>query len=153
MRSRGLDHGGNQDAAALRPDGGVGRIAEAFRKHRRARWTCARPSRSDAGRFEALSQQAPHVFADLSKNLIDTQAEALLLQLARECGLERHRDAMFAGEPINNTEDRAVKHWLLRAPQATQRATAGCLAEVHATLDAMLAYAEQVRGDARSPTS
>ncbi len=101
--------------------------------------------RTDTGRFEALSLQAPHVFADLSKNLIDTAAQALLLDLARECQLERHRDAMFGGEPVNNTEGRAAKHWLLRAPRG-----AGAdpdAAEVHATLDAMLAYAEQVRGD------
>ena len=101
--------------------------------------------RSDAGRFEALSQQAPHVFADLSKNLLDGATQALLLDLARECELERHRDAMFAGDPINNTEQRAVKHWLLRAPKGASRDPDS--AEVHATLDAMLAYAERVRGD------
>ena len=102
--------------------------------------------RSDANRFEALSQQAPHVFADLSKNLLDTQTQALLLQLARECELERHRDALFAGEPINNTEQRAVKHWLLRAPKGASEDPDAAL--VDATLDAMLAYAERVRGDA-----
>src|SRR6185369_16725435 len=62
----------------------------------------------DPGRFEEFSQEAPRVFADLSKNLIDTQAQALLLELARECALESHRDAMFAGEAINVTEQRAV---------------------------------------------
>jgi glucose-6-phosphate isomerase len=102
--------------------------------------------RSDPNRFENFSQQAPHVFADLSKNLVDTHAKSLLLELARECGLERHRDAMFAGERINNTEQRAVKHWLLRAPAgASADPDAGA---VHATLDAMLAYAEQIRADA-----
>ena len=101
--------------------------------------------RCDPGRFDAFSQEAPHVFADLSKNLIDTQGEALLLELARECGLEHHRDAMFAGKAINNTEQRAVKHWLLRAPAgASSDPEAG---QVHTTLDAMLDYAEQVRGD------
>jgi glucose-6-phosphate isomerase len=101
--------------------------------------------RRDPGRFDAFSQEAPHVFADLSKNLIDTQAEALLLELARECGLEYHRDAMFAGAAINNTEQRAVKHWLLRAPAGAS--TDPEAAQVFATLDAMLAYAERVRGD------
>ena len=57
----------------------------------------------DAGRFARFSQEAPHVFADLSKNLIDARTEELLFKLARECGLEAHRDAMFAGEHINNT--------------------------------------------------
>ena len=102
--------------------------------------------RRDPGRFEAFSQQAPHVFADLSKNRIDTQAEALLMELARECGLEQHRDAMFAGEAINTTEKRAVKHWLLRSPKGA--GTDPDAALVHATLDAMLAYAEQARADA-----
>ena len=99
----------------------------------------------EPGRFEALSQEAPYVFADLSKSLVDARAMDLLLQLAAQCGVEQHRDAMFGGEPINNTEQRAVKHWLLRAPA---RASADPdAAEVHATLDAMLAYAEQVRAD------
>ena len=98
----------------------------------------------DNQRFATFSQQAPHVFADLSKNLLDALAQALLLQLARECGLEQHRDAMFAGERINNTESRAVKHWLLRAPRIAGDADS---AAVHETLDAMLAYAEQVRAD------
>jgi glucose-6-phosphate isomerase len=102
----------------------------------------------DAGRFERFSQEAPHVFADLSKNLIDARTEELLLTLASECGLEAHRDAMFAGEHINNTEDRAVLHTLLRAPAgAPVGNTAPELREVHVTLDAMLAYAEKVRGD------
>lgn len=94
---------------------------------------------ADAGRFEAFSQRAPHVFADLSKNRIDVGAQALLLDLARQCGVEQLRDAMFAGEHINSTEDRAVMHFLLRSP--------GASAVVQATLDAMLAYASQVRDD------
>jgi glucose-6-phosphate isomerase len=101
--------------------------------------------RLDEGRFQSFSQAAPHVFADLSKNLIDAQTQALLMALARECGLEQHRDAMFAGEPINNTERRAVKHWLLRTPRGGSEDPD--LAAVHATLDAMLAYADEVRGD------
>ena len=103
--------------------------------------------RLDPGRFDAFSQEAPHVFADLSRNLIDADAQAQLLDLARECGLERHRDAMFAGEPINNTEQRAVKHWLLRTPDDGTTDDNDAI-EVHATLDAMLMYAEQVRADA-----
>jgi glucose-6-phosphate isomerase len=110
----------------------------------------------DATRFERFSQQAPHVFADLSKNRIDAATEALLLQLAQQCGLEAHRDAMFAGEPINSTESRAVAHVWLRKPalapvdtaQAATNFVAAEQAKVHATLDAMLAYAEQVRADA-----
>ena len=111
---------------------------------------------ADARRFEAFSLQAPHVFADLSKNLVDAQGRALLLQLARECGLEAQRDAMFAGEAINHTENRSVMHFLLRKPApartgAVQDATktiASELPKVHETLQAMLAYAQEVRADA-----
>jgi len=109
----------------------------------------------DAGRFDAFSQQAPHVFADLSKNLLDGRTEALLLALARDCALEAHREAMFAGEPVNTTEGRPAMHWLLRKPAAgrsgiAQDATdfiAKAHGEAQATLDAMLAYAEAVRAD------
>ena len=109
----------------------------------------------DAGRFDAFSQTAPHIFADLSKNLIDADSQALLLALARQCGLESQRDAMFAGERINRTENRAVMHFLLRNPPSTQyvpaqvaiNKIADAQAEVEATLNAMLAYAEQVRAD------
>ncbi len=105
---------------------------------------------ADAQRADTLSQQAPHVFADLSKNHVDTATEALLQELARQTGLESHRDAMFRGEAINHTEDRAVMHWLLRQPEGS---LGGALAEpltlVHGTLAPMLAYAEQIRADAQ----
>jgi glucose-6-phosphate isomerase len=110
---------------------------------------------SDPQRFARFSQSAPHVFADLSKNLLDADTEALLLNLARECGVEAHRDAMFAGEAINSTENRAVMHWILRNPPLALANTANAaiknvaneLAQVHTTLDAMLAYAQTVRDD------
>jgi glucose-6-phosphate isomerase len=106
-------------------------------------------------RFADFSQDAPHVFADLSKNLISASSQALLLDLARQCGLEQRRDAMFAGEKINCTEDRAVMHFLLRNPALVQQERAknatekiaNELSRVHQTLAAMLAYAEQVRVD------
>ena len=104
----------------------------------------------DDRRFSRFSHQAPLVFADLSKNLIDLKTRELLTQLAEECGLEAYRAAMFAGEPINNTEDRAVMHWLLRSPPGAPGANdfiAERLVEVHETLDAMLQIAERVRAD------
>jgi glucose-6-phosphate isomerase len=102
----------------------------------------------DPTRFDTFSQEAPHVFADLSKNLLDRATEALLQQLAQQCGVAQYRDAMFAGAHINNTEDRAVGHVLLRSPKPAAGATQSAdLVAVHETLDAMLAYAEQVRGD------
>lgn len=114
---------------------------------------------NDADRFARFSQRAPHFFADLSKSLIDDRTQALLLGLAREVALESRRDAMFPGEAINHTEDRAVMHFLLRKPaeshaQSPSGATkkeaikiSDVLSQVHSTLDAMLAYADQVRGD------
>ena len=103
---------------------------------------------ADPQRFEAFSQHAPHVFADLSKNLLDAGIEQHLLALARECGVEDHRDAMFRGDTINTTEQRAVKHFLLRTPLPADGKTGDPdLQAVHATLDAMLAYAEAVRED------
>ena len=104
--------------------------------------------KTDVHRADSLSQSAPHLFADLSKNHTDSATEALLLALAEQTGLAAHRDAMFRGEHINHTEDRAVMHWLLRQPQGSlQGALAAPLAQVHETLNAMLAYAEQVRAD------
>ncbi len=97
----------------------------------------------DAGRFAALSFEAPEVFADLSKNLLDTATLHFLLDLARECGLASARDALLRGDIVNTTEGRAVLHTALRAPRG-----AGPFSEdVHSVLDAMLAYAEQVRAD------
>lgn len=106
-------------------------------------------------RFADFSQDAPHVFADLSKNLIDAVTQNLLLDLARQCGLESRRDAMFVGETINRTENRAVMHFLLRNPASAPAGRAPVapenianeLIQVHETLNAMLAYAEQVRQD------
>jgi glucose-6-phosphate isomerase len=100
----------------------------------------------DAGRFAAFSIDAPEVFADLSKNLVDAATQRFLLDLANECGVEARRAAMFAGSPINTTEGRAVLHTALRAPRG-----AGPFSdEVHRVLDAMLGYVETVRDSARS---
>jgi glucose-6-phosphate isomerase len=102
---------------------------------------------ADPRRFDAFSLQAPHVFADLSKNLLDSTTQGLLLALAAECGVASHRDAMFAGEPINVTEQRAVDA-LVAAVTAGRAGHAGAQhAEVLATRDAMLAYADAVRSD------
>ena len=105
---------------------------------------------ADPHRADGLSQSAPHVFADLTKNHTDTATEALLIELARQTGLAAHRDAMFRGEPINNTEGRAVMHWLLRQPERSLKGDLAVpLQQVHDTLKPMLAFAEQVRTDAQ----
>jgi glucose-6-phosphate isomerase len=100
----------------------------------------------DAQRFDTFSFEAPEIFADLSKNRIDRETLALLLRLAAECGVEQRRDAMFAGEPINTTEGRAVLHVALRAP----RDASPHAAEIHEVLDRMLAFAESIRDTAVS---
>ncbi len=110
---------------------------------------------ADPQRFNSLSQNAPYVFADLSKNRVEATTEVLLMDLARQCGLEAHRAAMFDGAVINTTENREVLHILLRKPAVAQAGIAEAATEkianeaakVHATLAAMLAYAEQVRAD------
>jgi glucose-6-phosphate isomerase len=105
---------------------------------------------ADAQRAQTLSQTAPLVFADLSKNHTDTATEALLIELAQQTGLVAHRDAMFRGEPINNTEGRAVMHWLLRQPEGSLTGElAAPLQQVHDTLKPMLAYAGSIRADAQ----
>ena len=114
---------------------------------------------NDAVRFASFSQQAPHVFADLSKNLLDGATQDTLFELARQCGLEQHRDAMFAGELINSTEQRAVMHFLLRnkplayvksaqaAPDSIANKFQDLTSEVDTALTAMLSFAAQIRGN------
>lgn len=108
----------------------------------------------DATRFARFSQAAPGVFADLSRNRIDAEAEMQLFALARACGLEAHRNALFAGEAVNTTEGRAALHPLLRLPRQGSLVAGWptqALADAHhavlATLEAMLAFAERVRAD------
>ena len=102
----------------------------------------------DPSRFERWSQPAPHVFADLSKNLIDAHTESLLLKLAEQCGLGAQRDAMFGGQAINTSEQRQVMHFLLRQPELrAAQALSAELQAVQTTGQAMLTYAERVRAD------
>ena len=98
----------------------------------------------DPGRFASLSFEAPEIFADLSKNLVDAATLRFLLDLAAETGVLAQRDAMLRGEAINTTEGRAVLHTALRAP----RGEGPFSDDVHTVLDAMLHFAEQVRADA-----
>jgi glucose-6-phosphate isomerase len=101
---------------------------------------------TDEARFATWSLQAPEVFADLSKNRIDTRTLELLLTLARDVQLESQREALFNGDPINATEGRAVLHTALRAP-----AGQGLYSdEVQASLARMLAFADEVRDQAKS---
>ena len=104
----------------------------------------------DATRGEQFSAQAVGIYLDYSKNLITEETLDLLLQLARESGLERHRGAMFAGQRINVSEDRSVLHVALRMPKGTSLIVDGVniVAEVHEVLDRMGDFATKIRSGA-----
>src|SRR5215831_20076010 len=73
----------------------------------------------DPARGERLCAEAAGLYLDYSKNRITDETVGLLLQLAEQSGLEQHRDAMFAGERINVSENRSVLHVALRMPKGT----------------------------------
>ncbi len=104
---------------------------------------------SDPERVGKLSFDMDDLHFDLSKNLVTDKTIGLLCDLARAVGLEARRDAMYAGEHINTTEDRAVLHTALRRP-ASEKGTVfdgdqDCVADVREVLDRMYAFAERVR--------
>lgn len=106
----------------------------------------------DAKRFEKFKITAPYLWADLSKNLVDNEIWAELLNLVQASGLASGRDAMWAGDAINNTENRAVMHFLLRSPADAVLANEQVRQAhqlVHRTLDAMLTFAEKIRANAQ----
>jgi glucose-6-phosphate isomerase len=105
----------------------------------------------DPGRAERYLVQAADLRIDYSKQPITDEVLADLLDRARAAGVEGRRDAMFAGEPVNATEDRAVLHTALRAPRDAVVTVDGenVVPAVHEVLDAMAAFAERVRGDDR----
>jgi len=101
----------------------------------------------DPGRGERLVAEGAGLYLDYSKNRITDETIRLLLQLAKERGVADRRDAMFRGEKINFTENRAVLHVALRAPKGTQIKVDGVdvVPEVHAVLDKMAAFSNRVR--------
>src|ERR1700704_783647 len=104
----------------------------------------------DPKRGEHLTAEAAGLYLDYSKNRITDETLDLLMQLAEESGLRARIDAMFAGEKINVTENRAVLHVALRAPRGTSIVVDGenVVPQVHAVLDKMSAFAERVRSGA-----
>lgn len=104
----------------------------------------------DPQRFERLSLDAAGLFLDYSKNRLDGRTLALLANLARERGVEQLRDAMFAGDKINLTEQRAVLHTALRAPKDKQITVDGqdITADVHAVLARVKTFSDAVRNGA-----
>lgn len=101
----------------------------------------------DPSRAERLTFTAADLYVDLSKNLLNDDILRELLALAGEVGLAERRDAMFAGEHINVTEDRAVLHTALRAPSSASLTVDGqdAIADVHAVLARVYEFASRVR--------
>ena len=104
----------------------------------------------DADRVDRCTVEAGDLVLDYSKNVIDAETVELLVALAGRAGLEERRAAMFAGEHINVTEDRAVLHTALRAPAGTGLVVDGqdVTGDVHRVLDRMAAFSERVRSGA-----
>jgi len=102
---------------------------------------------SDPKRGERLSVEAHGLYLDYSKNRITDETLALLVRLANECGLAARIEAMFSGAKINVTEDRAVLHVALRAPVGRRIIVDGVdvVPEVHAVLERMAAFSEELR--------
>ncbi|MEZ7676441.1 glucose-6-phosphate isomerase [Rothia mucilaginosa] len=104
---------------------------------------------ADPARAEKFSFTADELHVDLSKNLITPETVELLVKLAEEVKLEQAREAMFSGEHINVTEDRAVLHTALRRPEGYTPALTvdgqDVDADVHAVLKKIYAFADRVR--------
>jgi glucose-6-phosphate isomerase len=101
----------------------------------------------DAKRGERMTTEGAGIFLDYSKNRVTDETLKLLLNLAEESQLRSRIDAMFSGEKINITENRAVLHVALRAPKGSNILVDGVnvVPEVHAVLDKMADFANQVR--------
>src|SRR5262245_20495657 len=105
---------------------------------------------ADPKRGERLTVEAVGLYLDYTKTRITDETLSLLLQLAEESGLRQRIDAMFRGEKINITENRAVLHVALRAPRTASIKVDGMdvVPEVHAVLDKMSEFAQRVRSGA-----
>jgi glucose-6-phosphate isomerase len=102
---------------------------------------------SDPTRAQRFHFEGAGISLDLSKNLIDDDVMTHLLELATETKVLERRDAMFRGDPINNSENRRVLHTALRLPRSAELVLDGTdiVAEVHETLDRMGAFSDEVR--------
>jgi glucose-6-phosphate isomerase len=101
----------------------------------------------DPQRGKRLAAEALGIYLDYSKNLVTDETLKLLVQLAEACGLKDRIGAMFTGQHINVTEDRAVLHVALRAPRTATIMVDGTnvVTEVHAVLDRMGEFSSRVR--------
>jgi glucose-6-phosphate isomerase len=103
--------------------------------------------KADPKRFEAFHRSLGPILLDFSKNRITDQTFSLLMTLAREAGVEAHRDRMFSGEKINNTEDRAVLHVALRNRSNRPIHVDGkdVMPDVNAVLAQMKGFVDRIR--------
>jgi glucose-6-phosphate isomerase len=101
----------------------------------------------DPRRGERMVAEAAGLFLDYSKNRVTDETLGLLVQLAEQCGVPERREAMFRGEHINVSEDRAVLHVALRMPRERSLIVDGAdvVKGVHEVLDRMTAFSERVR--------
>jgi glucose-6-phosphate isomerase len=104
----------------------------------------------DPKRGERLAVEAAGIYLDYSKNRITGETLRLLIQLAREAGLQERIEAMFRGDRINVSENRSVLHVALRAPRGASILHDGrnVVPDVHAVLDRMAGFADRVRSGA-----
>jgi glucose-6-phosphate isomerase len=102
---------------------------------------------ADPGRGERLTMEAAGLYLDYSKNRVTDETMRLLVELARESGVAERRDAMFRGEHINVSEDRAVLHVALRMPRTASLVVDGAdvVRQVHEVLDRMADFSNRVR--------
>ena len=101
----------------------------------------------DPARGERMTAEAMGVYFDYSKNRVRDETIKLLIELAEQSGLRARIEAMFRGDKINVTENRAVLHVALRAPKGSSILVDGknVVPEVHAVLDKMADFANRVR--------
>jgi len=102
---------------------------------------------TDSGRGERMRAEAAGLYLDYSKNRVTDETMRLLIELALESGVPERRDAMFRGEHINVSEDRAVLHVALRMPRTASLIVDGAdvVRQVHEVLDQMASFANRVR--------
>ncbi len=105
---------------------------------------------TDPGRAARLTAEGAGIFLDYSKHRVTDETMALLVALGRTAGVEARRAAMFSGERVNVTEDRAALHTALRAPAEVRVEVDGhdVVPDVHEVLDRMASFADRVRTDA-----
>jgi len=105
---------------------------------------------SDPTRGRRLTAEAAGLYLDFSKHRVTDETLTLLLELAAECALHERLEAMFRGDHINVTEDRAVLHTALRLPRSATLVVEGqdVVAGVHEVLDRMVAFSDRIRSGA-----